>query len=351
MPDAGCWVADTGDEFCRFRHLFSFSGILISGLARSRSNGQYPTSNIRHRASVFLESAVASSIRVPAKINLWLEVLRKRSDGYHDLSSLMLPIAVYDRIRIEFKPAGPVKAVCRGARLPSGERNLAVRAALRYLEKCGLRSGAEIEIDKDIPVGAGLGGGSADAAGVLLAMNENFDWRLPMEELEGLAAGLGADVPFFLRQRPALASGVGEVLEDVDGAPAYPLLLVKPGMSVSTRWVYESLKLTRGASKIKLNCFKADPWRLDGVIENDLESVTLQEYPAVAGIKSWLRLQGALAALMSGSGPTVFGVFESREQAQVAEAAARERWPDCWVRATRTLTEAEIEVRRQRVLP
>ena len=276
-------------------------------------------------------------ISVPAKINLWLEVLRKRSDGYHDLSSLMLPVSVFDRITIDLREVGGFEAICSHPGVPGDERNLAVRAAIAYGESAGVRTGGVIRIEKEIPVGAGLGGGSADAAGVLLALNSHFNQAVAPGDLEKIAAGLGADVPFFLHRRPALATGIGEKLEFEEGVPQYALVLIKPAMSVSTAWVYRNLKLTRGESKIKLNTFRDSPWLLGGVAENDLESVTLPRHPVLARIKNWLLARGAVVALMSGSGPTVFGVFESENEAQLTADVAIGQWIGCWVRAARVL--------------
>lgn len=269
-------------------------------------------------------------LSVPAKINLWLEVLRKRGDGYHELSSLMLPIDIRDRLEMALRPGGGIHLTCDSPELPVDERNLAWRAAKLFLEAAGVDAGVDIDLRKNIPVGAGLGGGSADAAGVLLGMNRLFDALLAPDRIEGLARALGADVPFFLRQTPALATGIGERLEDVAGLPGYPLLLIKPPFSVSTGWVYQSLKLTRGRSRINLYTFEACPWRLAEVMENDLESVTLREYPLLAELKEWILEQGALGALMSGSGPTVFGVFHQRSLAEKSRALAETVWGDCW---------------------
>ncbi len=152
-----------------------------------------------------------------------------------------------------------------------------------------------------------------------------------------MAVKLGADVPFFLYCRPALATGIGDCLQPVEGVPRYPLVLIKPPLSVSTRRVYLSLKLTRMESRIKLPSFLARPWDLQNLIENDLESVTLAEYPLLSRIKLWMKEQGALESLMSGSGPTVFGVFRDRSLADGVAALAKREWRDCWVAATEVL--------------
>ena len=197
---------------------------------------------------------------VPAKINLWLEVIRKREDGYHDISSLMLPVSVFDNIRLDVRPGGgPISITCDRPEIPSDDRNLAWRAADLYLKKSGKEAGIHIQLEKHIPSGAGLGGGSSDAGGVLAALNSYFQNAVPPREMEELATRLGADVPFFLHARPALATGIGEKLEFADGVPDYPLLLIKPPVSVPTGWVYQSLNLTKEARQIKLRSFRRRP--------------------------------------------------------------------------------------------
>jgi 4-diphosphocytidyl-2-C-methyl-D-erythritol kinase len=269
---------------------------------------------------------------VCAKINLWLEVIRKRDDGYHDISSLMLPISVFDRITIVVRPGeGPISMTTNSPEIPCDDRNLAWRAADLYLKSSGKKAGINIDLQKHIPSGAGLGGGSSDAAGVLAALNSCFENAVGAGDLGKLALSLGADVPFFLYSRPALASGIGEKLKFADQAPGYQLLLIKPPVTVSTGWVYRSLKLTKGAPKITLTSLNENPWQLGEIVKNDLESVTIARYPVIDAIKRWLIGRGALAASMSGSGPTVFGVFRTALAAQDAATNAKVDWPDCWV--------------------
>lgn len=273
-------------------------------------------------------------LRVPAKINLWLEILGKRSDGYHEVSSLMLPIAVWDHLRLD-RAASGLKITCAHPEVPADESNLALRAARLYLRTAQIGSGMEIHLQKNIPVGAGLGGGSADAAGVLLGMNHLYDDRFSISELSEMSRMLGADVAFFLHRQPALATGIGEKITRVEGVPEYPLVLVKPPLSVSTGWVYQRLKLTRGVSRIKIAPFLANPWQLQDFLENDLESVTLSEYPLLHEIKQWMMAQGAAGTLMSGSGPTVFAVFTDAYQAEKVGQLAKHKWDGCWVMATK----------------
>jgi 4-diphosphocytidyl-2-C-methyl-D-erythritol kinase len=246
----------------------------------------------------------------------------------------MLPVSVFDNMQLEVRSGnGTISIHCDRPEIPADDRNLACRAARLYLESSGKEAGLHIDLEKHIPSAAGLGGGSADAGGVLVALNSFFENAVPLAELEKLALGLGADVPFFLHSRPALATGVGEKLQFVDGVPNYPLLLIKPPLVVPTGWVYQNLKLTKGTSKIKLSDLSANPWQIRGLIENDLESVTVPRYPVIADLKQWLLDQGALAASMSGSGPAVFGIFSSLQAAVAAEIIAKRDWPECWAKS------------------
>jgi 4-diphosphocytidyl-2-C-methyl-D-erythritol kinase len=317
----------------------------LCGLMAPASGGcvYFENADARGKGVPIEDSKVLSfTTSVPAKINLWLEVVGKRTDGYHELSSLMLPIGIYDQVGIELHARDRISMECDVDGVPPDARNLAWRAAERYFEATGLRAGLHIRLSKSIPVGAGLGGGSADAAAVLLTLNQLFDGRLSGIRMAEIARALGADVPFFLYRRPALATGIGEKLEWVEGLPRYPLVLIKPPLTVSTAWVYRSLKLTRAGSDIKLGGILTNPWRLEGVIRNDLEAVTLAEYPFVARIKKWLLEQGAVAALMSGSGPTVFGVFRDQRQAEGVESRAKLEWKQCWVARTEVLGASSV---------
>lgn len=280
-----------------------------------------------------VETGIATA-RVPGKINLWLEVLGRREDGYHELSSLMLPIRLFDTLTLRIRGERGIRVKCGHPLVPCDHRNLVVRAVNAYLGRTGLRWGVEVELEKGIPVGAGLGGGSADAAAGLRMIHGLVPEPLEESELLAIAAKIGADVPFFLGSYPALATGIGEKLEKVRGIPEYPLVLIKPDMTVSTKEIYEGLTLTRGMSRIKLQRFAAQPWELKPVLENDLEAVTVSRYPELDSIKVWLLEQGALGALMSGSGPTVFGVFPSMESAEMVGKQAEEVWSRCWVAVT-----------------
>lgn len=260
----------------------------------------------------------------------------------------MLPISVFDNIEIRIgRDSGPISLDCDAPNIPCNRENLVWRAAELFREAGGVGHMLHIVLKKTIPSGAGLGGGSSDAAGILLALNACHDNILPVTDLQRLALGLGADVPFFLHRRAALATGIGENLEFVEKVPEYPLLLIKPSVSVPTKWVYENLKLTRGRSHIKLHCFNNGPWQLEPFIVNDLEPVTASRYPIVRDLKRWLLERGALASSMSGSGPTVFGIFGSLEEVKAAESEARKDWKDFWISSASVISEPDSVIRRK----
>jgi 4-diphosphocytidyl-2-C-methyl-D-erythritol kinase len=256
----------------------------------------------------------------PAKVNLCLHVLGRRADGYHELAMLMQRVSLYDRIAAELTAKPGVRVCCQGVTLAPGEENIAGRAAAMMLEQADCGGGVDLVIEKKIPVAAGLGGGSSDAATVLLALNEMLDVGLSVERLMELGVQLGADVPFFVFEEAAWATGIGERLEKAAGLPPVWYVLVNPGFSVSTAWVYRKLGLTLPGDVARLPRFPGTIRELVGQLHNDLECVTLVEFPVVAEIKEVLSGLGALGVLMSGSGPTVFGVFATEAAARKAEA-------------------------------
>lgn len=275
-------------------------------------------------------------LRSPAKINLFLAVHGKREDGYHELTSLMACVGLHDEIVLSFEGEG-VRATCSDPSLPTDQRNLAVKAAIHYFEQVGLSDvGLRIHIEKRIPIGAGLGGASSNAATVLRGLDRAMGHLLGADRLLMIAETLGSDVPFFIRQIPSLAEGRGERLTPYPHLVSYPLVLVNPGFQVSTAWVYGRLKmgLTNCAQKLKNFPFKNQLYDPLYMLCNDLEVVTETAYPDVSAIKEWLCSQGAIGALMSGSGPTVFGVFGNRNTAaQAFDAFQRYQKPNwrCWL--------------------
>lgn len=263
----------------------------------------------------------------PAKINLLLKVMRKREDGYHELYSVMQPVTLYDNITIDAGQGAGITIECRHAELPVDRANLAYRAAELFLDRAGAKKRLSITIEKKIPVGAGLGGGSSNAATVLMALNTLLAAGLGEKELMEMGARLGSDVPFFILKGPALATGRGEVIERIK-LPGCHYILINPGFQVSTAWVYGRLGLTKN---LENNTLTYSYQAFDGCAEirdrlfNDLEQVTAARYPEVSRLKEMLMENGAAGALMSGSGPTVFGLFEEHGSAARAFEAIRPR--------------------------
>lgn len=257
----------------------------------------------------------------PAKINLCLHVLGRRLDGYHELAMAMQRVSLYDdvQIRVDRENSRSISVRCDGLVLGSGEENIAARAVRLLLDEANVDAQVAIDIHKRIPVAAGLGGGSSNAATVLLGLNELLELGFEQERLQALGARLGADVPFFIFQRPAWATGIGTRLDPLPPLPDVSYLLVNPGISVSTAEVYQSLQLTKGGELASLPRFSVVTRDdLCCAMHNDLEAVTLPRYRLLQQIKAQLIHSGALGALMSGSGATLFGVFESQDDAQTA---------------------------------
>jgi 4-diphosphocytidyl-2-C-methyl-D-erythritol kinase len=271
-------------------------------------------------------------INSPAKINLFLHVTGKRPNGYHDIHSLMCGIALHDTLTLDFEASG-ITVSCAHPAVPEDETNIACRAAECFFDALGHSGGVCINIEKRIPVAAGLGGGSSNAAGVLLGLNTHFGHPFSNQDLSSMALSLGADVPFFVHQQPALATGVGENLEFFNRIQPYPVVLIHPEIQVSTADVYNNLNLGLTNCEQKLKSFPLN----EGFnplchLCNDLETVTISWYPEIADIKKALLDQGALGSLMSGSGPTVFGIFSDSDRAKKAYEALsiNQRW-SCFV--------------------
>lgn len=289
------------------------------------------------------------SLNSPAKINLFLKILRKREDGYHEIETLLQMVDLSDRLTFRDVPGPDVRIRATGYSIPPGPDNLIQRAARLLRERTGVVRGVEVSIQKNIPVAAGLGGGSGNAAAALLALNRLWGLGLAREELGRLGALLGADVPFFLGGPSAVGRGVGDVLEPVPPPDPVPVLLVNPGMEVSTRWAYESVRigLTRGktAFKIPRSGFGGlQEGRFGFEPVNDLEPAVMERYPVVLEIKTRLLAAGAVFALMSGSGPTVFGMFPDGEKAAEADRSIRhENWTNFLVRTIGRITDLNPE--------
>lgn len=286
-------------------------------------------------------------LEAPAKINLYLEVTGRRSDGYHELASLIQKIGLADRLRFEKIDIPKIELHCPNSSLAEDDGNLVFQAASRFCRfyqgrnsdnTCGVR----ITLEKNIPIAAGLGGGSSDAATTLLGLNQLFNANIPKRELFEIATAIGADVPLFLYKESAVwVTGIGEVITPAPSLTNFRILLVNPGFDVSTRWVYENFELTTREKKFNFSCFSqpdlpefrksnlVDEYIASGTLVNDLERVTVSRYPIIDEIKQQMLQSGAEAALMSGSGPTVFGLFLEQESEAAEDCCAvfRNRWP------------------------
>jgi 4-diphosphocytidyl-2-C-methyl-D-erythritol kinase len=275
-------------------------------------------------------------LKAPAKVNYRLDVLRRRPDGYHDLRMIMQRIDLCDDIVINLDDQPGIRVSCSQKGVPDGPGNIAWKAADALLGLSGAQVGIDISITKNIPVAAGLGGGSSDAAAVLMGVNELLDLRLNDDRLMKIGVKLGADVPFFIFKRCALAEGIGECLTPITEIPVAWLVLVNPNVHVSTAWVYNNLQLTTDRVTNIIPLFYGSVNDICAVLSNDLESVTVNSFPVIGEIKERLLAAGACGALMSGSGPTVFGLFEDEERARRAamDLAGESGW---FVQAMRTL--------------
>lgn len=258
----------------------------------------------------------------PAKINLRLDVLGKREDGYHEIESILTRISLYDEVSLHVEDGEGLEVISSGF-APSGEGNIAYKAAMAMLNRYSGRVRVRIEITKNIPVAAGLGGGSGNAATVLVGLNQMLGLSLSRDELMEIGLQLGADVPFFIFERPAIARGIGERLEEIQ-LPKLWFVLVNPNIPLSTADVYRGLNLKIGLTKKDFGINMPNSFNgigIEGVVEllhNDLEEVALRLHPEIGIVKDSVLSSGALRALMSGSGGTVFGLFEDRKEAESA---------------------------------
>ena len=286
-------------------------------------------------ASPPLFHGVMLEVLAPAKVNLSLRILGKRPDGYHDLRSLVCPVSVFDRLRLRAGSGAGILFRCSDPTIPSDGTNLVVRAARLFCDQVGIEPALEIDLEKGIPHGAGLGGGSSDAAATLRGLNQLYGNDLSVEALSLMAEQLGSDVPLFLRSGAVWIAGRGERVEAATLPREWSLLMVKPGFGVPTPWAYGALA---GAGELPGIDFGGRD--IGGVVlENDLERPVFGKYLLLAEVKRWLSEQErCLGALMSGSGSTVFGVFDvDGEAEECAERFSEEFGGEFWVRVARTL--------------
>lgn len=269
-------------------------------------------------------------LKSPAKINLFLEVLRKREDGYHQILSLIQAVDLCDELVLQKKETGVVIS-CDYPDCPTDESNLAFKAASLLLEGEKIEEGVSIHIKKKIPISAGLGGGSSNAAATLKGINRLYQLQLPDKKLHALACRIGSDVPFFLHSGQALIKERGEKIEPINMYRDYWLVLVCPHFEVSTRWAYQNVKisLTKTGKGVNFRDLENKSMFFKALrsFRNDLEEVVSKRYPVVQKIKELLKNSGALKSSMSGSGPTVYGVFDRKPQAEeVTKKLLRGDW-------------------------
>ena len=274
----------------------------------------------------------------PAKINVYLRILGKRPDGYHDLETVMLPLDFGDEIILQLQPK-VITLDCDDPRLPTDDSNLAISAARLFAKRCGEQRGAKILLRKRTPLAAGLGGGSSNAAAVLKGLNELWGADLSERTLHELAAGMGSDINFFLTSGAALCHGRGEHVEAIPCKLSAAILLVNPGFGISTKWAYESWAkaastLTAKPTEVSLllrALAEDDLARVSTLLFNSLEAPSVTKFPVLRLLKSAMHAGGATGALMSGSGATVFGLFADAGQAKRSAEKIREQFgPSMW---------------------
>ena len=268
------------------------------------------------------------TLKALAKINLGLDVLGRRDNGYHDVRMVMQTIYLYDNVTITKTEQEGIELETNLFYLPVDETNIAYKAAKLLIDEFHIQEGVHITLEKRIPVSAGMAGGSSNAAAVLVGMNRLFSLGLSQKELMERGVLLGADVPYCVMRGTALAEGIGEVLSPLPPLPKCHVLIAKPGISVSTKVVYEKLDSQIIEEHPDIDCIiegleKQDLVQVANAMGNVLERVTIDDYPVIEEIKNVMKEAGALSAMMSGSGPTVFGLFEDRQSAKKAQDIIR----------------------------
>jgi 4-diphosphocytidyl-2-C-methyl-D-erythritol kinase len=264
----------------------------------------------------------------PAKVNLSLRVLRRRDDGFHEIESLLCPLSIFDTLDLASWADGGIEFTCDDPTLPAGDDNLVVRAARLFCASCGIEPRLRIQLTKRIPHGAGLGGGSSDAATTLIGLDRLFGTELSRGALSAMAADLGSDVPFFIYQSAAVVRGRGEHVEPIVFPHELPLLLIKPPFGVPTPWAYQHWRDSHEIPEVR---YAAQDFAW-GSLVNDLELPVFEKYIFLADLKSWLLAQPEVAgALMSGSGATVFALLHEKAGAEsLAPRVAAEFGTNLW---------------------
>ena len=265
-----------------------------------------------------------------AKINLGLDVLRRREDGYHEVKMVMQTVDLYDVLLVSKKEEDTITISTQREEIPVNEDNLIYKAIKLMKDQYGFEGGVHVELVKNIPIAAGMAGGSTDAAAAMRAVNELFELNRPVEELEKHAVKIGADVPYCIQGGTVLSEGIGEVLTKLPNAPQCILLIAKPDIMVSTKYVYENLNLPELKKHPDIDAMveairEGDAGKMLEPMDNVLATVTEEKYGIIKEIKQTMKRNGAIKAMMSGSGPTVFGIFETMVQAATAFDAIKEK--------------------------
>lgn len=269
-------------------------------------------------------------LKAYGKINLALDVVGKRADGYHEVRMVMQTVKIYDGIELEVTDTGKIEIETNLYFLPANENNLVYKAAKLLMDEFKIKSGISIKLQKVIPVSAGMAGGSADAATVLHGVNRLFRLGLSAKELMERGVKIGADVPYCIMRGTALSEGIGEKLTKLPPPPKAVILVAKPPINVSTKFVYENLNLKSIKKHPDIDGMvqsirNRDLEAISSNMENVLETVTVKNYPVIQEIKNVMKEKGALNSLMSGSGPTTFGIFEDKKKAENVKAYLREK--------------------------
>ncbi len=258
-------------------------------------------------------------LKSPAKINVGLNVIRKRDDGFHDIETIFYPINIFDELT--FEKADSFHFTSNNKDLESDSNNLIIKAKILLEQFSGKIINVKISLNKNIPIGAGLGGGSSNCASTLLSLNELYNLNIDENKLRKIALQLGSDVPFFINPKPSIASSRGEILNEINFKINFPILIVNPGIHVSTKWAFENLKVKqpefRLTEMISEKTFSFETMK--DKISNDFEKIVFNKYPEIADIKSKMYKLGALFSLMTGTGSTVFGIFKTIKDAQNAK--------------------------------
>lgn len=270
-----------------------------------------------------------------AKINLTLDITGRRDNGYHDVKMIMQTVNLFDLIIVDRKKQG-ISLKSNLSYIPTDEKNIAYKAALLFFEKSGIDGGVSILIHKNIPVAAGLAGGSGNGGGVLCALNALYGYPFSEKEILDMSVILGADVPYTIKCGTCLSEGIGEILTPLSDAPKMNILLVKPPLNISTAQVYKEFDASFGIShpdtdKMLLAINNGDIKSISQNLGNVLEAVTIKNHPVISGIKEKMIKNGAIGALMSGSGPTVFGIFEDEKLAKKSADSFYKQYKEVYI--------------------